>query len=217
MTTVAANTSWDAETDFLVLGGGSAGCGLAERLSRDGRHRVTLVEAGPPDRHPMIHVPAGFLRLIDNPRTSWRMHSRADAANGERVIAYPQGRVLGGTGSLNGMLHVRSARPEHEDWLAQGCTGWGYDETRAYYERFENLDGAQPDRPLPVSSLRERHPLGDAFLQACSEVGLPVRPSHNGVQREGAGPFQQARQGRWRAGPAQRWLRRAAAAPTCGS
>jgi choline dehydrogenase len=180
---------------------------LSNRLSADSRHQVLLVEAGPEDRHPLIHVPAGFLRLIDNPSLSWRYRSEPDSRNGGRVIDYPQGKMLGGTGSMNGMLYVRTAPAEHEKWVAQGCIGWSFEDAVRYYKQIENVDGASPDNPLPVSSFREKHPLSTAFLEACSEAGLEVHSHLNGPVREGAAAFHQNRAGRFRRGPAQTYLR----------
>jgi choline dehydrogenase len=201
------------EVDFLILGGGSAGCVLADRLSESGRYEVLLVEAGPADRNPFIHVPAGFLRLLDDPAVSWRYRSEPDAQNPDRVIAYPQGKMIGGTGSMNGMLYVRSARAEHERWVAQGCTGWSFDEVLPIYERLENIDGAAPRNRLPVAAFLETHPLSRAFLDACGEAGFTVRDSLNDADREGAAPFHQNRRGRFRGGPAQTYLRHARGRP----
>ena len=201
--------AWEREADFVVVGGGSAGCVLADRLSESGAHQVLLIEAGQSDGHPYIHVPAAFLQLIDHPRLSWRYRAQGDASLGHRTIAYPQGRMLGGTGSMNGMLYVRSSPAEHGQWLAQGCTGWSYEEAIEWYQRIENLEGDSPEQGLPVSRFLELHPLSRAFLEACGEAGMAVRDTLNGPEREGAASFHQNRLGRFRHGPAQSYLRRA--------
>lgn len=195
------------EVDYLIVGGGSAGCVLADRLSENGKFEVLLLEAGPRDRSPFIHIPAGFLSLLDNPNLSWRYGSEPQASSNGRVIAYPQGKMLGGTGSLNGMLYVRSAQAEHKRWLEEGCEGWSFDDVLPIYDRLENIDGAAPHKRMPVSSFVKQHYLSSAFLQACGQAGLMVRDTLNGVEREGAAAFHQNRQGRFRMGPAQTYLR----------
>lgn len=202
-----------AEVDYLIIGGGSAGCVLADRLSESGKFKVLLLEAGPRDHSPFIHIPAGFLSLLDNPKLSWRYRSEPQASSNGRVIAYPQGKMLGGTGSLNGMLYVRSTRAEHQRWVEEGCVGWSFDDILHLYKKIENIDGAAPDKPMPVSSFVEQHYLSSAFLQACGQAGLKVRETLNGTEREGAAAFHQNRQGRFRMGPAQTYLRNARTRP----
>ena len=199
------------EVDYLIIGGGSAGCVLADRLSESGKFEVLLLEAGPRDLSPFIHIPAGFLSLLNNPNLSWRYGSDPQASCNGRVIAYPQGKMLGGTGSLNGMLYVRSTRAEHLRWLEAGCQGWSFEDVLPFYNKLENINGEAPHKRMPVSSFVKQHDLSTAFLQACGQAGLTVRDTLNGDEREGAAAFHQNRQGRFRMGPAQTYLRHARA------
>ena len=201
----------DYEADYIIIGAGSAGSVLADRLSADGQYRVLVIEAGPLDRNPFIHIPAGFLELMTNPRINWMMSSEPVASLGDRTISFPQGKVAGGTGSVNGMLYVRSNRPEHEAWVNMGCTGWSFDEVLPFYQKAERLPDVKDsaDHPLHVERFLEVHPLAEAFVAAAAQVGLPSLPTLNGPVREGAGLFHQTRKGRFRGGPGQTYLRRA--------
>ena len=113
----------DLQADYVIVGAGSAGCVLADRLSEDGA-RVVLLEAGPSDWHPMIHVPAGALHLRANPLVNWNYYAEAEEGTGNRPLHWPRGRVLGGTSSINGMLYVRGNPADYDGWAQMGCRGW---------------------------------------------------------------------------------------------
>ena len=202
----------DGEFDFIVVGGGSAGCVLAARLCESGRHSVLLLEAGGEDRSPWIHIPIGYAKLFGNPRYNWMYATTPEPALGGRVLDQPCGRVLGGTGAINGMLYVRGQPDDYESWRALGNEGWGWDDVLPWFRRSEhNTRGADAlhggDGPLWVSDTPQTDPLADAFINAAVEAGHPRNPDFNGAMQEGAGYYQfNTRNGR-RASTAIAYLR----------
>ena len=125
------------DADYIVIGAGSAGCVVTDRLSERG-HSVILLEAGPKDVHPMVHIPAGVLHLLSNPRVNWNYSSEPEESSGNRRIHWPRGRVLGGSSSINGMLYVRGNPADYDGWAQMGCKGWSVDNVRPYFRKSEN-------------------------------------------------------------------------------
>lgn len=178
--------------DFVVVGGGTAGCVLASRLSQDGRSTVCLLEAGAADRHPYIHVPVGMIGLINHRRLGWGYVSTPQDGLGGRAIPVPRGRMLGGSGSLNGMVYTRGHRLDYDGWRDAGNIGWGYDDVLPYFRRSENnLDfGGQyhgRSGPFTVATVREPNPLVAAFLSAAAELGYARNDDINGAEQDGFG------------------------------
>jgi len=192
----------DQEADYVVVGAGSAGCVLADRLSRSGRDKVALIEAGGADTSPWIHIPLGYGKLFNDPRVNWLYESEPQPQLNGRRIKQPRGKVLGGSSSINGLVYIRGQREDFDGWRQAGCTGWGYDDVLPYFRRAEDqVRGADAFHgtggPLAVSDRTEPHPLCDAFIAACGEAGLPANPDFNGASQEGAGYYQMtARRGR---------------------
>lgn len=183
------------EADFVVVGAGSAGCVLANRLSQSGRHRVVLLEAGPADRNLWIHIPLGYGRLFKDARHNWLYASVPQAELDGRVIGQPRGKVLGGSSSINGLLYIRGQHEDFDGWRQLGCTGWSFEDVLPYFRRAEDqARGADSFHgaggPLCVSDPAEPHPLCDAFIEAAAQAGLPRNQDFNGASHEGAGYFQ---------------------------
>jgi choline dehydrogenase len=199
--------------DYVIVGAGSAGCVLADRLSEDGAE-VLLLEAGPPDRHPMIHVPAGIPQLISNPAVNWNFSSEPEQGTAGRRIHWPRGRVLGGSSSINGMLYVRGNRADYDTWAQMGCRGWSYDDVLPYFRRSESYaggDDAQRGRegPLVVEDYRTILDITHRFVEAAQQTGFRYRRDLNDGDQEGVGYSQMTRRGRLRASTARTYLSRA--------
>ena len=180
--------------DYIVVGAGSAGCVLADRLSRDGRHRVLVVEAGPGDLHPYVKLPIGYGRLFYHPKLNWRYETEADPATHGRTAYWPRGKVVGGSSSINALVYHRGMPFDFADWEAAGASGWGWEAVRPHYEQIESrvgVDGrVDGGGPLFVSDVRDRvHPTNRHYFEAARELGLPVSPDLNGTEPEGVGYY----------------------------
>ena len=200
------------EFDYVVVGAGSAGCVLANRLSADGRYSVLLLEAGPKDNNLWIHVPLGYGRLFKEKTVNWMYQTEPEPGLDGRTIFQPRGKVLGGSSSINGLLYVRGQHEDYDRWRQHGNSGWGFDDVLPYFKKAENQERGADDfhgagGPLPVSDLVHADPLSAAFIAAAGETGIPVNPDFNGASQEGAGFFQTTtRRGR-RASTAVAYLR----------
>ncbi len=184
-----------SDFDFVIAGGGTAGCVLANRLSADGRHRVLLLEAGPRDAYPWIHIPIGYAKTMFHPVYNWRFSTEPEPGMNGREIYWPSGRTLGGSSAINGLIYIRGHRDDYDHWAALGNPGWSYDEVLPYFRRLEhNVRGASEwhgaDGPLRVSDIRAKHELVEAFIAAGTELGIPRNADFNGATQEGAGYYQ---------------------------
>jgi choline dehydrogenase len=202
MATKNATKTNSAIFDYIIVGAGSAGCVLANRLTASGRHRVLLLEAGGHDRRLWIHIPLGFAKLFNNARVNWLYTSEPEPELNNRRIIQPRGKVLGGSSSINGLLYIRGQKEDFDHWRQLGNTGWGFSDVLAYFRRAEDQERGADELhgiggPLSVSDVCEPHPLCEAFIAAAEKSGIPRNDDFNGPRQEGAGYFQlTARNGR---------------------
>jgi choline dehydrogenase len=184
-----------ARFDYIIVGAGSAGCVLANRLTESGRHRVLLLEAGGHDRHIWIHIPLGYGKLFDNAKVNWLYKTEPEPELNNRQIIQPRGKVLGGSSSINGLLYIRGQHEDYDHWRQLGNAGWGFADVLPYFRRAEDQGRGGDDfhgvgGPLAVSDVSEPHPLCEAFIEAAQQAGIPRNDDFNGAAQEGAGYFQ---------------------------
>jgi choline dehydrogenase len=206
------NNNNASEFDYVIVGAGSAGCVLANRLSADGKHSVLLLEAGPKDTHIWIHIPLGYGKLFKEKSVNWMYQTEPEPELNGRQVFQPRGKVLGGSSSINGLLYVRGQHEDYDRWRQRGNAGWGFDDVLPYFKKAENQQRGEDKYhgaggPLPVSDWRHADLLSEAFVKAAVEAGIPFNPDFNGATQEGAGFFQTTtRRGR-RASTAFSYLR----------
>jgi choline dehydrogenase len=191
---MAAMTHADS-FDYIVVGAGSAGCVLANRLTASGRHRVLLLEAGGHDRHLWIHIPLGYGKLFADARVNWLYKTEPEPELDNRQVIQPRGKVLGGSSSINGLLYLRGQPADYDHWRQLGNAGWSFDDVLPYFRRAEHQERGEDalhgvGGPLAVSNVCEPHPLCEAFIEAAQQAGYPRNDDFNGPTQEGAGYFQ---------------------------
>ena len=199
------------QADYIVVGAGTAGSLVAARLCESGA-QVLLLEAGGDAWHPMIHIPAGVRSLHLNPALNWGYFSEPHAATANREIHWPRGKVIGGSGSINGMLYVRGNPGDYDRWASMGCPGWAYADVLPFFKKTERYAGGDPEYrgrsgALPVVDYKAHLNLTHRFVRAAQEAGLPFTTDYNGAQHEGVGYAQMTRLGRFRGSTAFALLR----------
>jgi len=176
--------------DYIIVGGGSAGCVLANRLSADGSSRVCLLEAGGEGRNPWIHIPVGYVKTMTNPTLNWLFECKPNKNTENRVIPVPRGKVLGGSSAINAMLYVRGQAHDYDTWSQLGCTGWSYSDVLTYFKRAETCEQGADEYhgvsgPINVAPPTERYPVLDQVIEAGGALGYPMHGDYNGASQIG--------------------------------
>ena len=203
------------QADYVIVGAGSAGCVLANRLTEDPNTRVILLEAGGKDTNPYIHIPAGYMKLLDHPKVTWGYKADKDSGLNGREIPYPRGKVLGGSSSINGMIYIRSQPEDYDHWAQMGNRGWDAASTFPYFRKAENWEGPADEvhakgGPLFTSQNRDKPELCEIAIEAGQQMGWPYREDLNDLPHglgDHIGWVQQTRGGRFRASTARSYLR----------
>ncbi|HEY0941318.1 MAG TPA: GMC family oxidoreductase N-terminal domain-containing protein [Steroidobacter sp.] len=208
---MAEEFSETLEADYVIVGGGSAGCVAARRLV-DAGHSVILLEAGGDDRSAAVYVPAGSAKLVGNAQYDWKYETEPDSSRNGRVDSWPSGKVLGGGGSINGMIYLRGNPADYERWVQQGAWGWSFPEVLPYFLRAERNESGSSEFHsdkglLGVANLRVQHPFNRLFVDACVAAGIPRNEDFNGVAQEGVGYYQATQWGGMRCSAARGYLR----------
>lgn len=175
--------------NYIIVGAGSAGCAVANRLSENSENRVLLIEAGRAS-HPVTRLPASFALLIDNPLANWRYRSEPEESTGNRAIPIPRGKLLGGSSAINGLVYVRGNKLDYDTWAQMGNTGWSYDDVLPFFKKMENYQGELTevrggDGPLKVSEVTDRNPIYDGLFKSAEANDIPVNKDYNGDDQEG--------------------------------
>src|SRR5687767_10059402 len=198
--------------DYVIVGGGSAGCVLANRLSASGKHSVLLLEAGPRDNYLWIHLPIGYAKTMFHDVYNWGFYTEPERHMNGRRIYWPRGRGLGGSSSVNGLIYVRGQHEDYDGWAALGNPGWSWRDVLPYFIRSEgNCRGASDfhgcDGPLSCSDIGEPHPLMEAIIRGAAELGVPRNDDFNGARQEGVGYYQLFTRRGWRCSTADGYLK----------
>lgn len=198
--------------DFIVIGAGTAGCVIAGRLSEQGRYKVCVLEAGPRDRNPFIHIPAGVLYTLQNPAINWMYPGVGSLGLSGRAVNHARGKTLGGSGSINGHIYNRGQREDFDHWAELGNKGWSYQDVLPYFKKSENKIGLGDtgyhghSGPFTITDIDEKDALCEAFMQGAVSLGVPLNPDYNGKVQEGISYAQRSVHRGRRVSPARAFL-----------